>query len=133
MIPILWLSFVCEWGGGGWVRCVTILRDTVTTSWSADDICFSCIKYILLVRHLGFVCVPLYIARSGLLHGGSGGIEKLVSDYCCRHFYSGPVNEKKKKHGTAYSFNSTTYCSADRYTVCVDQGFLHVSLFYSWL
>ena len=26
------------------------------------------IKYILLVRHLGFVCVLLYIARSGLLH-----------------------------------------------------------------
>ena len=99
------------------VVCVTILRDTVTTSWSADDICFSYIKYILLVRHLGFVCVLLYIARSGLLHGGSGGIEKLVSDYCCRHFYSGPVNEKKKKHGTAYSFISTTYCSADRYTV----------------
>ena len=52
--------------------------------------------YILLVRHLGFVCVLLYIAHPGLLHGGSGGIEKLVSDYCCRHFYSGPVNEKKK-------------------------------------
>ena len=59
---------------------------------------FSYIKYILLVRHLGFVCVLLYIARPGLLHGGSGGIEKLVSDYCCRHFYSGPVNEKKKKN-----------------------------------
>ena len=29
---------------------------------------FSYIKYILLVRHLGFVCVLLYIARSGLLH-----------------------------------------------------------------
>ena len=28
---------------------------------------FSYIKYILLVRHLGFVCVLLYIARSGLL------------------------------------------------------------------
>ena len=55
---------------------VTILRDTVTTSWSADDICFSYIKHILLVRHLGFVCVLLYIARSGLFHGGSGGIEK---------------------------------------------------------
>ena len=83
---------------------------------------------------LVFVCVVLYIARSGLLHGGSGGIEKLVSAYCCRHFYSGPVNEKKKrKNGTAYSFISTRYCSADRYTVCVDQGFLHVSLFYSWL
>lgn len=76
------------------------MRDTVTTSWSADDICFSYIKYILLVRHLGFVCVLLYIARSGLLHGGSGGIEKLVSDYCCRHFYSGPVNEKKNKKKT---------------------------------
>ena len=102
-------------------------RGPLTTS------AFLVLKYILLVRHLGFVCVLLYIARSGLLHGGSGGIEKLVSDYCCRHFYSGPVNERKKKHGTAYSFNSTTYCSADRYTVCVDQGFLHVSLFYSWL
>ena len=55
---------------------VTILRDTVTTWWSADDSCFSYIKYILLVRDLGFVCVLLYIARSGLLHGGSGGIEK---------------------------------------------------------
>ena len=65
-------------------------RGPLTTS------AFSCIKYILLVRHLGSVCVLLYIARSGLLHGGSGGIEKLVSDYCCRHFYSGPVNEKKK-------------------------------------
>ena len=29
---------------------------------------FTYIKYILLVRHLGFVCVLLYIARSGLLH-----------------------------------------------------------------
>ena len=38
------------------------------TSWSADDICFSYIKYVLLVRHLGFACVLLYIARSGLLH-----------------------------------------------------------------
>ena len=46
---------------------VTILRDTVTTSWFADDICFSYIKYILLVRHLGFVYVLLYIACSGLL------------------------------------------------------------------
>ena len=81
-----------------WNVTVTILRDTVTTSWSADDICFSYIKYILLVRDLGFVCVLLHIARSGLLHGGSGGIEKLVSDYCCRHFYSGPVNKKKKKN-----------------------------------
>ena len=67
-----------------------------------------------------------------LLHGGSGRIEKkLVSDYCCRHFYSGPVNEKK--HETAYSFISTTYPSAARYTACVDQRFPHVSLFYSWL
>ena len=24
----------------GFLGCVTILRDTVTTSWSADDICF---------------------------------------------------------------------------------------------
>ena len=55
---------------------VTILRDTVTTWWSADGSCFSYIKYILLVQDLGFVCVLLYIARSGLLHGGSGGIEK---------------------------------------------------------
>ena len=58
------------------------------------------------------ICVLFYIARSGLLHGGSGGIEKLVSDYCCRHFYSGPVNERKKKKRTDCSID----CGA---TVCI--------------
>ena len=46
---------------------VTILRDTVTTSWSADDICFLILNISCWFRHLGFVCVHLYIARSGLL------------------------------------------------------------------
>ena len=48
------------------------MRDTVTTSWSADDIGFLILKYILLVRHLGFVffstlpVLACYISKADL-------------------------------------------------------------------
>ena len=53
---------------------ITCLLDICNNiAWHCHDLVvrwrhlFSYIKYILLVRHLGFVCVLLYIARSGLL------------------------------------------------------------------
>ena len=49
------------------MHIVTILRDIVTTSWSADHIGFLLLN-IYLVGPTSWFCVLFYIARSGLLH-----------------------------------------------------------------
>ena len=56
----------------------------------------SYIKYILLVRHLGFVCVLLYIARSGLLH---------VAHRKC--YFHGTGTDYKKANRVCWVANNT--------------------------
>ena len=57
-----------------WVKNILVRSGSCNNiAWHCHDLVvrlrhlFSYIKYSLLVRHLGFVCVLLYIARSGLL------------------------------------------------------------------